>query len=302
VRYQGTCFPFDPLDRTPPIVAISPPIRTRKVGTVVLASNEPATIFVTTDDTPPTADSLNEPDQVVLPNQPDDVIVRFFAIDLAGNQSAEQTVIWRIDNEGTDPVTAFTVDAPLPGRTITWDPPVDPKLGGVLLARVEGQLTVAPTGGTEYAVDEEIAPGVTVVKVDGPGVPGMHSESIGQSAGIVRYVAWAFDDLHNYGPPAGDFKIVNQPQNPLQFGTITITPATATVNVSTQPSLMNVTGTATLAGSTVTAKLTLRNDSGRVMHAPKMVITSITSPANVSSQQGQLSAKPFMRYGPLVQP
>jgi Chitobiase/beta-hexosaminidase C-terminal domain len=304
VRHQNTCYPFDPLDKTPPEVSFSPAIRTRAVGNVILTTNEPATIFVTTDDTEPTTDSLNEPDRIVLPNQPDDVIVRFFAIDLAGNQSEEQTVVWRIDREGPAPVTAFTL-APLAGttRTVTWDPPTESKLGGVILARVEGQLTKAPESGTAYKVGDEIEPGVTVVQVDAPGVAGSFSETLAQGSGIVRYVAWSFDDLINYGPPAGDFLLVNLPQQPLQFGRITITNAgIVDMPAPNQPTLMNVSGTATIgAGGNVTAKLSLRNDTGRVLHAPKMLVQTIVNGA-ISGANGSIAGKSFMRYGPLLQP
>ena len=97
VRHKDSCLPFDPFDKTAPIVTVDPPVRTRNVGNVRLISNESAEIFVTLDDTPVTAESQHEPDQLVIPNDSNDIVLRYFAIDLAGNQSLEQTVVWKID-------------------------------------------------------------------------------------------------------------------------------------------------------------------------------------------------------------
>ena len=55
----------------------------------------------------------------------------------------------------------------------------------------------------------------------------------------MRYVAWAFDDLHNYGPPAGDYVLVPIPP---QIGRITVNASTGQVVPTVSPSHINLTG------------------------------------------------------------
>src|SRR5215831_20773817 len=89
LRYGDECVLADPFDKTPPNLSIDPPLYTRQVGTVTITSDEPATIYYTLDGTPTTTDSASASDEAVIPNVPDNTILRTFAIDLAGNQSPE---------------------------------------------------------------------------------------------------------------------------------------------------------------------------------------------------------------------
>lgn len=297
VRHKDTCLPSDPFDRTAPIVTVDPPVRTRNVGNIRLISDEPAEIYVTLDDTPVTTDSLHEPDQLVIPNNSDDLVLRYFAIDLAGNQSLEQTVVWKIDQQGPAPPGRFKLARTNDKRDLSWLPPQnEPRLGGVLVARVEGRMTVQPTSGVAYAVGDEIEPGVTVVEVDGPEPePATFTETLPAKPGLVRYAAWAFDDLLNYGAPAGDFSLV-----PLgaQTGMVVIDALTGGVTPGNTAGLI-LSGTATPAvGGTITAKLTIRNETSRVLFAPKMLVKNGVT----FNSDGVFATFPYKAYGAAINP
>jgi len=311
VRHKNTCLPYDPFDKTPPVVTVDPPVRTRFVGNIRLITDEPAEIYVTTDDTPVTTDSTHEQDELVIPNSRNDIIVRYFAIDLAGNQSAEQTVLWAIDDQGPGPPSRFTLTLAGNTRNLSWLPPQnETHLGGVLVARVDSRLSVQPTSGTAYSVGDELEPGVTVVDVEGPtDTPTTFSESLPTPPGMVQYVAWGFDDLLNYGTPTGDFQTIAAPA---QKGTLVIN-ANGTVTTAGQPP-PNVTlsGTAVVTpnGPTndVTLKLTLRNDTTRPLFAPKLFLTTSliapvtwTDPTSTFAPDGTTTF-PYRSYGAALLP
>jgi WD40 repeat protein len=297
VRHQDTCVPFDPFDRTPPVITVDPPVRTRNVGNIRLTSNEPAEIYVTTDETEPTLDSLHEPDQLVIPNDSNDIVIRFFAIDLAGNRSNEQTVLWNIDQRGPAPPNNFKLTRTDGLRSLAWVPPQNENhLGGVLIARVEGRLNAQPTSGVAYAVGDLIEPGVTVVHVTGPDPnPATFQETLPPEPGIVRYIAWAFDDLLNYGPPAGDFDLV--PLGP-QLGSYVINTLNGVVTQGQKPPNLTLSGSAIVGGSTITAKLTVLNETNRVIHAPKLRVRNGVT----FDSDGVFEALPYKAYGAALNP
>jgi hypothetical protein len=306
VRHQDTCLTFDPFDTTPPTITVDPPVRTRRVGNVRLTSNEPAEIFVTTDDSTPTLDSTHEPDQLVIANDRNDLIVRFFAVDLAGNQSAEQTVLWNIDDQGPSPAVDFRLVVSGDTRTATWSPPQsETRLGGVVVARIDGRLNAQPTNGTTYAVGDVIAPGITVVDVrDNDPAPATFSESLATPPGMVRYVAWSFDDLLNYGPPAGDFVVVPLPP---QRAKLLLDQGDGSLSTVNKPTNITFSGNVTFATGTLTAKLSMRNDSTRVLFAPKVFMTN-TLPDGVVFESADGDADigagdvPFRAYGSALPP
>lgn len=302
VRYGDTCVAVDPFDKTPPQIVVDPDRYTRAVGTVRLTTNEPATIYYAVDGTQPTLDSPHEPDRVVIANVPNDAQLRYFAVDLAGNQSAEELRVWIIDQVGPGAPIDFRVSIASSARTVTWTPPTDPRFGGVLVVRIEGQLTSSPVSGQAYAVGDTLSPGATVVALDGPEVTGIRTftETMPARPGLVRYAAWAFDDLYNYGAAAGDYALVAIPP---QTGSITVDPAAGIVAVTTPPSFVTLGGTATLTGATLTANVTLRNDSTRVVYAPKLVLTS-TLPGGVTwtNSDGMVATKQYRAYGAAIMP
>src|SRR5688500_6063423 len=128
VRYGNRCVVSDPFDKTAPQIEVDPPLHTREVGIARLTSNEPAMIYYTIDGSEPTLESPPEPDRVVISNVPDDAQLRYFAIDLAGNQSEEESRIWIIDRDGPAAPLDFKVQLSGSSRTVTWTPPPDPRL------------------------------------------------------------------------------------------------------------------------------------------------------------------------------
>jgi hypothetical protein len=160
---------------------------------------------------------------------------------------------------------------------------------------------VPPVPGKPYAVGDELGPGVTIVAVSGPEVTSYQTftEVRDVRPGLVRYVAWGFDDLYNYGPPAGDFVIVDVPP---QTANITINPGTGTVSVSPQPSYSTISGNATLSGSTLTVTLDVRNETTRLLYAPKLVVTSAIAGATWTNSDGTLEATPYRAYGAAIAP
>nr|MBA2538548.1 chitobiase/beta-hexosaminidase C-terminal domain-containing protein [Deltaproteobacteria bacterium] len=298
VRFQDTCVPFDPFDKTPPIITVDPPVRTRFVGDIRLTSNEPAEIYVTTDDTAPTLESVHERDQLIIPNDDNRIVIRFFAVDLAGNQSLEQLVLWNIDQEGPAPPARFNLTRTGDTRKVDWTPPQNEnRLGGVLVARVEGRVNVQPTSGIQYAIGDEIEPGITVVSItDADPAPATFSETLPATPGLVRYIGWAFDDLLNFGPPAGDFEVV--PMGP-QRGLVFIDLTASTVLQGTKPDNVTLSGTATVSGSNVTLKLAVRNETTRVLHAPKLLVRSAGVTFN---SDGVFDTFPYKAYGAAINP
>jgi hypothetical protein len=306
VRYQDTCVPFDPFDRTPPVITVDPPVRTRSVGNIRLVANEPAEIYVTTDDSEVTLDSQHERDEIVIPNDSNDIVLRYFAVDLAGNQTTEQIVLWNIDQLGPAPPGRFKLTLSNGQRDLSWLPPQNEShLGGVLVARVDGRVTTQPTSGLAYEVGQEIEPGVTVVAVTGADpAAASFSENLTPQPGIVRYIAWAFDDLLNYGPPAGDFDLVPLPQQRGQLAISTVNGSVAPLGAP--PPNVELSGTATITGPagcatacTVSAKLTLRNKTTRVLHAPKLVMR--TNNLNFAAD-GVFDSDPYKAYGAAINP
>ncbi len=298
IRHRDTCFPFDPFDKTPPRITVDPPVRTRSVGNITLVSDEPAEIFATLDDSPLTLDSpTHEPDELVIPNDSNDVVLRYFAVDLAGNQSEEQIVLWNIDSVGPSPASDFDLQRSGSQNSLTWQPPGETDFRGIVIARVEGRLTVAPTSGVTYEPGDTIGPGVTVVNRSTTETS--FTETHTGTPGIVRYVAWAFDDLQNYGPPASDFELVDIPP---QTGTLVINTSNGTISELEPAELIDLSGSASFAGGTVTAKITMRNDTSRVLFAPKLRLTGSLGSVTWTDADGLLDGNQFRSYGGAIAP
>lgn len=297
VRHRDTCFPFDPFDKTPPTVTVDPAVRTRFVGNIKLVSDEPAEIYATIDDSAVTLDSPHEPDEMVIPNESNEVVLRYFAVDLAGNQSIEQIRLWNIDSTGPSPPSTFDLVLSNNQRSLSWANPTEADYQGVLVARVEGRLNVAPTSGTTYAVGDSIGPGVTVVQVSDTATT--FDENLATTPGLVRYVAWAFDDLLNYGPPASDFALAPIPP---QTGSLAISSTNGTVTQLLPASHITFSGSSTFDAGTLTAKITLRNDTSRVLFAPKVVVTNTLGAVDWTDSDGEVDSQPFRSFGGAIVP
>ena len=302
IRHIDTCLPYDPADTTAPLITVDPPVRTRQVGNVRLTTNEPATIYYSTDGNPATIDSPHEADQVVLPDQPDNAIISYFAVDLAGNRSVVETRVWQIDRIGPGGPTDFHLVLNGSTRTLTWNAPAEPHLAGMIVARVDGVLDGSPEAGHVYGVGDPIGTGATIVKVVAAGEAGPFNftETLAAAPGIVRYVGWSEDDAGNYGGTSGDYALV-----PLgsQTGTLTASGG-GVVSITAQPSSVSLGGTATFdAGTgTLTLNLTLTNHATRVLFAPKVLLTNTLATGTWDNSTGTLDTFPYLAYGGAIAP
>jgi hypothetical protein len=295
-RVGDTCYPYDPFDHTPPTVAVDPPVRTRHVGTVRLTASEPAVIYYTTDGNVPTTMSASGDTQVVIPDQPDNAIVRYFAVDRAGNQSPVEAAAWQVDTTGPGaPSMAVAVSGTT--RTVTWVPPVNPHLTTIVVARVDGMPGASPEPGQAFKVGDTISPGVTVVAVS-TATTGMQtfSESMPTPPGLVRYLAWAEDDIGNYGAAGGAFAVVPMPD---QTATVHVVASTGAVTVTTPAPNITIAGTATLVGSTLSVDLELTNATTRALFAPKVLLTNTLSGVTFSGN-GTFNSLPYVAYGAAI--
>jgi hypothetical protein len=302
VRHGYSCYPTDPQDVVPPVVTVDPPVRTPAVGNVRLTTNEPATIYYASDGTLPTQGGLSERDQVVIPNLPDDAIVTFFAIDLNGNKSPMQSVAWQIDRNGPGTPTSFKLTLAGTKRTLAWVQPADARLAGVLVARVEGSLTWSPERGKRYNLGEQLAPGVQVATIVGGGFSGAFSEDVStHTLGLVRYAAWAYDDIYNYGSPAYASAVETLPA---QDATVSVASATGVVSVTAQPANLSIAGTATLVSSDLTVHLEITNNTSRALFAPKLVLTNTPAVGSWNDDDGSLDAGtvPYRALGAVIKP
>jgi hypothetical protein len=159
--------------------------------------------------------------------------------------------------------------------------------------------------GVAYEVGDELSPGVTIVAKSAAEVTTTttFSEAKAGTPGLVRYAAWAFDDLLNYGPPAGDYTLVPMPA---QNATVQVAAASGAVTITSAATHTNLAGTATFAGGTLTVELTMRNDTTRVVYAPKAILTS-TLPGGIvwSNSDGTIGTTtplPYRAYGGAIVP
>jgi len=298
-RFKDRCYAVDPNDTTPPVVSVSPTTRTRFVGDVRLTTDEPATISSPTTDPRPAMGSANGPGNVGVPDVADDGGIQFFAVDLAGNTSEVVRQTWEVDRVGPPAPRPFAVALAGGARSVTWTNPQAGDLAGVLVARVEGAL-VAPEAGRTYAVGDTLAPGITVVSV-GPataGAAGTFDESLAAGPGMVRYAAWSYDDLGNYGATAADHELIAVPA---QTGKISINAATGVVSVPTALANIGLPGPARFGTGTLTVTLSVRNRTTRPLFAPKIVLSNPTgSTGDWTDEDGTLATNPYRAYGAAI--
>ncbi len=113
---------------------------------------------------------------------------------------------------------------------------------------------------------------------------------------MVRYMAWGFDDLRNYGPPAGDYKLVPLPP---QTGRLSLGTNGEVTTIQTLANL-SFSGTTSLSGGTLTVKLSLKNESTRVLFAPKVLVTNTVG--GWSNSDGVFATFPYRAYGAAIAP
>lgn len=295
-EFNGECVPFDPDDATPPVTTATPGGGAFRAipGVIVLTTDEPATIYYTTDGSEPTTSSTSSPYNAFVMDLADGDELRFFAVDLAGNDEAVNTEVYTIDLDGPGPVIGLGAAAAGASVTVSWTNPSDADFAGVVIARgLGGEIpSSAPVPGAFYSVGDTLPGGEDVIFV-GPttSVP----DTIA-TPGFVLYGAWAFDDLGNYSPtrltnPVGLLAPLSG-----QTGTLSIA-LSGTVTVTTQPTNLTLSGSAVYDGTaqTLIVTLTARNDINRVIHNLKALTTTI----NEGTQAGPtFNGDPFTYFGP----
>lgn len=289
---DGACVAFDPADATPPTTTVDPAggrSRQPVPAVVTLKADEPAQIYWSTDGTEPDEAGPGEISPVVVPRITSGTVLKVFSIDRAGNREATRTITLVEDVSGPGrpglTLTASGTDANL---AITAPPDAD--VAGTLLARVTGALDAVPSPGQIYTAGTALSPNVQIVSVGS----GATFTDPGRPPGFVRYVAWSYDDLGNYGPIAsahGAFALGSLSAQ------LSIDTTTNTVTVPAAMGNVTLAGTATTNGTNVSLDLTLTNTSTKYFQAPKLMVTAVTG-GTFANPDGTVSAVPFKNLGP----
>lgn len=289
----GTCLGYDPNDSTAPITTADPPAgrsRDPVPSTVSLTANEPATIFYTLDGSEPGPESPSGRSPVVVPGISEGITLRFHAIDLAGNQESTQTMTFLQDIEGPARLSDFGLAVAGSAVTLTWSTPPDPDFAGVAVARVADLADSLPVPGEIYAPGAVLSSSVQLVFV---GTGEEYQETV--APGFVRFIAWPFDDLGNYGAPAAVYADVAVGS---LAGLIEVDAGAETFDVLQQPANLVLTGQASHDGAaTLTVQLSVENKTTKAFENPKIALRGL-SIGTFSNSDGSVDGDPFRNYGP----
>lgn len=295
---DGECVPFDPSDETPPTTTADPaggehdPLP----AFVELSSDEPATIFYTTDGTPASQSSPSGASPVFIGPITDGMTIRFFAVDPAGNAETEKQETYVI-NQPPPPVG--DLQAVLSGTTadLTWSNPAAADLAGVLvLARPVGPGFSQPEDGVTYSVGELLADGSEVI-FQGSGTSTSHS---GLTPGSYHYKVYAFDTAGAYSEMRQeDVRVIESTQS----GTIEVALSPVSATVTTQPTDLTLSATASYDSTNdeLTVAVTLDSSIQRYIFNPKLVVTSLNAGTFANADES-LGGNPLRYYGPEALP
>jgi hypothetical protein len=294
-KMGDNCVGYDPNDHAPPTTTISPAAqRTRDPlpELVMLKTDEPATIYYTTDgsDPDPTT-AMGHRDQATIANITQDETIKFFAVDLAGNKEAIQSA--KYESDTTPPAPPSNLAVTVSGSTahVTWTAPGDADYAGTVLARVADLVDAAPTPGQLYPTPTQLSPSVQMLSVGAT----TQFDDAGLPPGPVRYIAWSYDDLGNYSSPVG--VTADLPVGSLA-ATLTYNTANNTLTITQSPAHLDLTGTtAALAAGTLTVHLAVTNNTNKFFMNPKAEVTSVTN-ATFASSDGTADTFPFRSLGP----
>jgi hypothetical protein len=293
---DGECIAVDPNDATAPVTTAAPgPGRMRAMPPlVVLTTNEPATIYYTRDGSSPTTSSPSGTSAALIMGLADGDVVRYFAVDPAGNSEAVQSLAYTLDVAGPPPVSAFALTQAVAAVTLTWTNPADPNFQGVVVAAgINGGFPVwSPVPGRIYTAGEVLPGGEKVVFV---GSAATASDTITE-LGFKAYGAWAFDDVGNYsdaslGPVAG----LTAPLTG-QTTTLSVDLTSQVVTVGTQPTALSLAATATYDDANDTLSITLR--ATNKINRPIFNLKALTTSLNEGTQGGpNLGGTPMTDFG-----
>ncbi len=292
------CIGHDPNDSTAPTVTIEPPGRRSRdplPATAVISTDETATIFVTTDGSDPDpATGTGGASPIVIADIADGTVVKFIAIDRAGNASEIQTATYFSDT--TAPAGVADLAITLGGAngdeaTITWTNPTDDDFAGTVLARVVDLVDTEPEDGELIATaGGSLSSSLQILQVG----TGTSFVDPGVALGTARYVVWSHDDLGNYSQPvaARAERDIGNLQIQLSYNTNNDQLTTSV----TSPAL-DITAESSRSSNTVTIDLTVSNITNKVFQNPKLEVIA-TSNATFANSDGTADGRAFKSLGP----
>ncbi len=293
---DGTCVGYDPNDKTPPVVTLDPAGgRTRNPipEVVQMTTDEVARIFYTTDGTDPDPNGTGETSPVAVVGVKQGTTLKYFAIDRAGNRSETVTTTFDSDTKPPAPVSGLALVLAATTANVSWTNPNDSDYAGTMIARVTDAIDVDPSPGVTYTAGMALSPSLQIVSVG----KATAVADPGRPAGPVRYVAWTYDDLGNYSLPVAVKDAVPLGSLAAQF---TYDTANQTLTLVTPPDNLDLAGsTATLAGTTLTLNLSVKNNSAQYFQNMKAEVASVTGGA-FGNSDGTADALPFKSLGPTV--
>ncbi len=289
-----TCVGYDPSDATPPVTTVTPPggrSRAPVPELVTLETDEPARIFYTTDGADPSPEDPGELSPVTIVGIAPGTVLKYFAIDRAGNR--EELVSLTFDHDVTPPAPVRGLTLTLTGAdaTLQWTNPTDADYAGTVIARVADAIDVNPEPGQLYTAPAALSPTIQIVAA------GRLTELAdpGRQAGPVRYVAWTFDDLGNYSAPVSVRDAVPLGSLVARF---TYDTTNNTLTPTQVPDHLDLTGTtAALAGTTLTLSLSVKNNSAQYFQNLKAEVTAAAN-ASFTGSDGTADGFPFRALGP----
>lgn len=289
-----TCVGYDPSDTTPPVTTLAPAGgRTREPipQIVTLSTDEPARIFYTLDGKDPSPDGPGESTPVGVVGVEQGTTLTYFAIDRAGNREALRSVTFDHDATPPAPVSGLSLTMAGADATLRWTNPTAPDFAGTVIARVADVVDVNPEPGKLYTGPAALSPSLQIVAV------GKLTElsDPGRPAGPVRYVAWTFDDLGNYSAPVSVRDTV--PLGSL-VAQLRYDVANNMLVRTMEPDHLGLSGTtAVLAGTTLTIKLDVKNNTAQYFQNLKAEVTGVTG-ATFTGSSGTADGFPFSALGP----
>ena len=283
------------VDKTPPVTTLTSPglhCATEK-NTVALSVNEASFIYYTVDGTEPTTASPLAQNQVILEVENNSSLeIKFFAVDLAGNQEEVQTETVSVD--GLPPAAVTKMEAVLSGTdaTVTWANPSD-DFSEVVVFSTDGGLLDEPVKvcGTKYTVGQ--TEGNATVEYVGT------DETLTSAVGFgsKSYVVYAVDKTGNFSKAASRSVMRFAPPG-AQTAVIEVADplGSPTATVKTQPAVSALTVSASVDGSNVTVVVNATNsNTGINMLAPKLELTSVND-GSAGDVDGTLAnSNPFWR-------